>query len=119
MNNFHLKNKSQLSQVNSCSCLFFSSDNIFTLTVDGKTLITYTETDPFVIKYIGFFALRISDEARFYFNCKSKHGNGVSKFNQFYFSNLFHVRVRNCDGIALYLSSMIFTQLKYTAQKHF
>lgn len=63
---------------------FFSSlDDILALTVDGKTLVTYNESNPFAI---NFFAFAISGpkncNARFYYNCTSNI-NDVSIWMQF------------------------------------
>lgn len=65
--------------VNSCFLLtFFSLDNILTVAVDRKTIISYDEDEPLPINYIGFSS---NGEARFHFDCESKQSNDVSHFN--------------------------------------
>lgn len=52
--------------------LFSSSDDIFALTVDGETIVTYNDSNPFAINYFGFNTGSLcEDEARFYYNCTS------------------------------------------------
>lgn len=58
--------------------MFASIDNILALTVDGKTVITYNETDPFAINYFAFTTILDGHEAQYYYNCKTKQSIEVS-----------------------------------------
>lgn len=51
--------------------------------VDGKTILTYNETNPFVVNYFGFAVVENGDESRFYYNCKLNSSNDVSNSNRF------------------------------------
>lgn len=63
--------------------MFFSSDDIVAVTVNGKTFIAYNETSPFLIKYFGLAAGSNSEDARFYYNCSSNQSSEVSVSSQF------------------------------------
>lgn len=60
------------------SFLFVSSGNVLKVTIDGELFVTYHETKPFAINYLGFAAPRDGDEALFYYNCQSKHSSFVN-----------------------------------------
>lgn len=61
------------------------SDNVFAMTIDGKTVFTHNETKPFAINYFGLGSTgnEIDNEVQFYYNCKS-----VSNFINFLFIHL-------------------------------
>lgn len=51
---------------------FYLSDNLLTLTIDGHTLFTYQETEPFQINYFGFAGdATTMSNTQFYYNCTS------------------------------------------------